>query len=649
MAAELEILIDIQTGESIRELGKFNDKLENFSAASVNSLKDLENTLEQVRDAAKNINLTQVGGIDQLEAANKTIKELQATIDRLKATGKGGVFDVSDQARRSRIALNDLSRVAQDLPFGFIGIQNNIPQLVNSFSELRKDSKTTGEALRALAAGITGPAGLLFAFSVVTSLITVVIQKYGSLGNAIDALTSGNTKLYEAQKKYNEGLAESARKVGELRAEFDSYARITDNYNSAQRLFGGVQDDIIDRAKKYVGYLDDEKVAKANLGLVTAELIKLEEAYGQKKLQTTAISQLSEQLDQLTKSGVKGVPKVEIIIAALEQLAIAFNPVINQSEALYKGEKSLGSALFEGKLNSTTSALNKYKGELDATNIVIEEAKKALQKLLGGNKADEEARENAAKAAETQAKAIEKADKAMRDYINTLSAKNRLGDDFGGIVPPTFTFEDLALLNKGVSLLTAAEEAAKKVKDAFGNVFSQPTTSPEDGKLKGLPTADELAKLTEEQKKYNEELAIGVDIVSGILQPAFEDLFNTLIEGGENAFGNFIKGLAKMIAKMVVAIGVALALKYAIQSIPGLGPILAGIGNIQKAAFGSDGFSASIASILKGFSRTQSANLNGITGGLGFSANNFTLSTTVRGQDLVFVMNRAGQTYGRTV
>ncbi len=95
---------------------------------------------------------------------------------------------IDDFAKKSRIALTNLSLVVQDLPYGFIGIQNNLPALTQSFAQLSSEAGGTQNALKQIAAGLVGPAGLFLAFSAVTTAITYAVQKYGSLQEAFNAL-----------------------------------------------------------------------------------------------------------------------------------------------------------------------------------------------------------------------------------------------------------------------------------------------------------------------------------------------------------------------------------------------------------------------------------------------------------------------------
>lgn len=102
--------------------------------------------------------------------------------------------------------LQSLSRIAQDAPFGFIGIQNNIDPLIQSFTALKAQSGSTAAALKSLFASLAGPAGIALGFSVVTSLITSLIQKYGSLSNALSELGASQDIAAVRQRALNKAM-----------------------------------------------------------------------------------------------------------------------------------------------------------------------------------------------------------------------------------------------------------------------------------------------------------------------------------------------------------------------------------------------------------------------------------------------------------
>jgi hypothetical protein len=128
------------------------------------------------------------------------------------------VKQIAPASNSAGFALQNLGRVASDAPFGFIAIGNNIEPLIQSFQSLSKQSGGVGGALKALGSSLIGPGGLLLGFSLVTSAVTVAVQKYGSVGAAFDALFSKTTALdtaFEgaagAIKKYNENLQSVAK------------------------------------------------------------------------------------------------------------------------------------------------------------------------------------------------------------------------------------------------------------------------------------------------------------------------------------------------------------------------------------------------------------------------------------------------------
>ena len=89
--------------------------------------------------------------------ALKAIEDLAKSTEGLKykfQQSKGA----TDQATQ---ALVNLSRVAQDAPYGFIGIANNLNPLLESFQRLNTSAKDTGTSLgKELKNALIGPAGI---------------------------------------------------------------------------------------------------------------------------------------------------------------------------------------------------------------------------------------------------------------------------------------------------------------------------------------------------------------------------------------------------------------------------------------------------------------------------------------------------------
>lgn len=112
-------------------------------------------------------------GFDKVSSGLKNTSEaLKSTATEAKKTGDALKSNLNAGSAQAGQSLQNLSRIAQDAPFGFIGIANNINPLVESFGRLKAETGSTGGALKALVSGLSGPAGLGLAFGVVTAAIT---------------------------------------------------------------------------------------------------------------------------------------------------------------------------------------------------------------------------------------------------------------------------------------------------------------------------------------------------------------------------------------------------------------------------------------------------------------------------------------------
>jgi hypothetical protein len=121
-----------------------------------------------------------LGQLDKdLKGANAKLSQFAAEASKSAGVLGGAVVKGSNSAA---FALTNLGRVAQDAPFGFIGIQNNLNPLLESFSRLKQETGGTGSALKALGQTLIGPAGLGIALSVVSAGI-LFYQQYQQRAN----------------------------------------------------------------------------------------------------------------------------------------------------------------------------------------------------------------------------------------------------------------------------------------------------------------------------------------------------------------------------------------------------------------------------------------------------------------------------------
>lgn len=195
--------------------------------------------LETIKANTDKANITRINQINtaidnrkrKIEQLTTTItKEIQVNEQLRNSLARQGVAaaqagDRLDKLSRSSnsagLAMLNVGRVAQDLPFGFLGIANNLNPLLESFQRLKAETGSTGGALKSLAGSLTGAGGLGLALSVVSSLLIVFGDRLFRTSEAADAAN-------ESYKAFLKTLASDTS--GTIRA-------INEQSNSVNRLF----------------------------------------------------------------------------------------------------------------------------------------------------------------------------------------------------------------------------------------------------------------------------------------------------------------------------------------------------------------------------------------------------------------------------
>jgi hypothetical protein len=212
-------------------------------------------------------------GLDTKEI-NAQIKDAKANLNQLKTTVKdtGESFsNFTPKVANGSNTLLQFSRIAQDAPFGIIGIGNNLTATAESFSYLKQQTGSTGGALKALGASIAGSGGILLGVSLLTTGFTLLAQSGLSVGDVIDKITGNFDKFGRELQEVTESAAkQSGTEIANLKA-----------------LVSVAQDETISREKRliavkelqkefpsYFGNLNEEKILNGDLTGITRELTK---------------------------------------------------------------------------------------------------------------------------------------------------------------------------------------------------------------------------------------------------------------------------------------------------------------------------------------------------------------------------------------
>lgn len=178
---------------------KFSIGIDADVSALQSSLKAAQNTLGQFESALKKA--TNIGEINYL---SKNIDNLKGKIGELNQRA-GSLGKPMGDASQSLI---NFSRIAQDAPYGIMGIANNLNPMVESFQRLAKTEGGTKKALQAMVAGLAGPAGIGVAIGIVSSLAVTFSKE-------ISAFFKGPTaELEEFRKKLKETADDIYKLIG---------------------------------------------------------------------------------------------------------------------------------------------------------------------------------------------------------------------------------------------------------------------------------------------------------------------------------------------------------------------------------------------------------------------------------------------------
>lgn len=656
----------------IKGLEEQKRALQTFGYFAENTLGRFQQELRDLQQQRLEVDISQIPIIDaKIEELTDRIAQANSQFD-----------NIGDASKRARTALTSLNLIVQDLPFGFIAIQNNLPALIQQFGLLQTESKGIKGAFSELVKSLNGPAGLFLAFSVVTTGVTFLIQKYGSLGNAISALTNTQSqyqvqidKLSKSFQDYSENLKSvedfnnqiTASESGRI-AKANALTNIVTNLSNAESLRSNALSQLKDLDKDYYENIttaatDVDKLKKATQeytqALIANSYVKAYEN------EITRIKQLQVEQDSLTQ-------KLQLELSDRKKLE---KSALDQTAATAKlgpGAVGAGAAIFSlsKKIINTNTALIESKRQSKEygdtlSNLIIElqkatlEASKFYKTNTDGPKEIAGAKDDVAELIQEFIK-IKKAPPIFDSLVKTLdlfTKETRIPtlldqlfsqEQFNEITNRIKNFTNKTgisfdefrqnLINKLI-LEQAKKGFALELQDIqniLNNAISSLNASVEELSLTELEeslknTKFSLKSLSEvydltfaDIVKRNKEIR---DSIQSFLFQPLENLFDALLKG-ENSwkdFGNAVIGVIKRIAAQLAALAITKTLANLIAP---------GLGSISTKAL------ESFLSATPDFD--FAANISG--GGLGLTGQ---VVMVQRGTDLIGVINRTNATINR--
>jgi hypothetical protein len=554
-------------------------------------------------------------GLQQgLNRAEKAVKDFDATARRsTAAVGQAGA------------SLQNLGRIASDLPFGFIAIQNNLQPLVDSFGSLRQTAGGTGGALRALAGSLIGPAGLGVAFAAISTALTVAIQKYGSFGAAVQALTGGLSEQEKAVNTLNKELVDNAGALTQQIAKLEILRGLSEDASIG-----------IESQAKASALLRQEVdgiiVSQDLLNSRQEEASRQTLDYAKKVVAARVIFQgfntvIAQTAVEYAKAVTEGVTFTDFFVGAVQKinsfiLALKGGNFTLAAQIAQLDFANLAQKRYEDRVNDLQQSVANSIGQLNNFTRAQIAAGIQIDDLFG--------------------KEIKAAKETKTARDENAAAARREGDAL------KYRNEQVANFARLVSAAKADEEITKQ--------FTQENpaqAAPQQGPFSALGLIQGQLALEKSDKAaaaFQERIKGLVTDFNDLLGPAISTVFGA-IENGQNIFKALGQSLKALVVQLVATVAKAAILAAILSIIPGAGAALGVAGAASGAAGGFGGlFRNFLPSLLGGGGGIGRSAAPTFSGG-GLSPSGFQLAGQVvfvqRGTDLVGVLNQGNARIGR--
>jgi len=665
---EFEIIIGADGKPLTRTLKEMQADLKDFG-------RQLENTLDP----------RIVAGL------NKSIKDTQKNIAALKGAGVGAFSGLKPGAKDASFALNDVSRIAQDLPYGLIGIQNNINPLIESFARAKREAGGVGGALKAMAGSLAGPGGLGLAVAVVSSAF-VIFQ------NGIQGF---NRKTKEAKEEVDK-LRSSLKSVSQVQKEAGASAEA--ELVKVRTLAAVIMDVNTSNEIRKRGILELRQVSKAHFGDLENEAKALGllagkvDEYTRALVQAAAFKAFGDEVSQVSKNLILQGIKLDDLKGKYKEAAAA------QDELNAPAKRNKAGFI---QVNKNVQQLRDLAAQLDERKKSFAEQKKIVfeledQIVLFSKKQDEAIRKSLELKSLTAPETVKagKDSSVLENLINTNELRRftpfveAAGEGWQKLID--FSEKQADRYYSEWAKNIAAADKKQKVIDAFNGTNAdiqkgivgfkpQGQTDPFGGldikatediqkalqklqKLNVQPRdvsylSDQTAQLfilntqikeaTANLQLMGERMGTVGKISDDFLRPAFTNLFGELVNGTKTV-GDAFKDMLKSIVKQMVATLATAAALAAIMSVFGGG----GFGTNFINALGGSGKGGSglgniFDKLFKGSSTAFAGGGGGpLVGGGGntmgsMAALNVVVTGRMSGRDVLFTSDRTRRSIDR--
>lgn len=170
-------------------------------------------------------------------------------------------------ARNAGSSITDVSRVVQDLPYGLIGITNNLNPMLESFQRLRAETGSSKAAFAALGQSLIGPAGIGLALAAVTSAFLIYQNGIAGFNKKTKEAKDSADEFIKTLRSAQAIQAESAASEEGNIAAVQALSAVVLDQSAAYETRNRALNELKDINKAYFG---DLSLEQSQLGALTA-------------------------------------------------------------------------------------------------------------------------------------------------------------------------------------------------------------------------------------------------------------------------------------------------------------------------------------------------------------------------------------------
>lgn len=314
--------IGADTAQLAQGLSKAQADILQFANAIVINSNNAAGALASIPAALRPINPA------QMQSLTAAVQRLKQDIGSFPKNIPDPFNNVQKGANQAMAALTNVGRVAQDLPFGFVGIQNNLNPLLESFQRLKAETGSSSAALKALGSSLIGPGGIGLALSVVSAAILIYQNGIAGFTTKTKAAKDEAQKLAELLKSVKSATDTAFEGVGASQAQIiqvQALATAVGDETKSQVERGRALEKLKSINKEYFG---DLKLQEDSL----KQLTPLVNEYTNAIIQQAIIGELSSEIGKIGATFVKQKEAVRQAKDALDNYKQSLNiPAIDKA------------------------------------------------------------------------------------------------------------------------------------------------------------------------------------------------------------------------------------------------------------------------------------------------------------------------------